>query len=346
MSLLMDALKQARPPLALDTRQREPQAAASLEPQAGALDHQARDCQALQFRARTSRPGRPLLWMLPFGGLGLLILGSHFWWQLQALENPPPPLVAPRLPAPAALTAPPPRPAERDEQVIPQAMNSHRQVPAQVEEAPPQETASTALIELRIQRQAPPLDLGLQQAHGALERGALTQARQDFTQVLQRDPHNLDARLGLAAIALHEDRSEEALQHYQAALVTHPRDPRALAGFLDLNGEQDPEGTESRLRTLLGEQPDAPALHFALGNLLAAQQRWSEAQTAYFQACSLDGSNPDYRFNLAVSLEQLRQPGPAAAYYRQALEAARRRPATFSPELARERLHMLEEGSP
>lgn len=365
MSLLMDALKRAPPQApesqARDTLQLEPlepaaarglpdlaqhldavnaDLAASLGAQAGTAENQERGRQAFQVRARAARPGRPLLWMLPLGGLGLLALGGYFWWQLQALENPPPP--------PAATSRPAPRPAERDEQAIPRAMNSHRL--AQAVEAPPLETAAPATnaapAELRIQRRAQLPDPGLQQAHAALERGALAQARQDFTQVLQRDPHNLDALLGLAAIALHEGSPGEAQQRYQAALTAHPRDPRALAGFLGLNDEQDPEGTESRLRTLLGEQPDAPALHFALGNLLAARQRWAEAQAAYFQACSLDGNNPDYRFNLAVSLEQLRQPGPAANYYRQALEAARLRPATFNADLARERLRLLGGGPP
>lgn len=373
MSLLMDALKRAPPqapePQAPDTLQLEPlepaaarglpdlaqhldavnaDLAASLGAPAGTAENQERGRQAFQVRARAARPGRPLLWMLPLGGLGLLALGGYFWWQLQALENPPPPPAATSRPAPAAPAAPPPRPAERDEQAIPRAMNSHRL--AQAVEAPPLETAAPATnttpAELRIQRRAQLLDPGLQQAHAALERGALAQARQDFTLVLQRDPHNLDALLGLAAIALHEGSPGEAQQRYQAALTAHPRDPRALAGFLGLNGERDPEGTESRLRTLLGEQPGVPALHFALGNLLAARQRWAEAQAAYFQACSLDGSNPDYRFNLAVSLEQLRQPGPAANYYRQALEAARLRPATFNADLARERLRLLEGGPP
>jgi len=132
-----------------------------------------------------------------------------------------------------------------------------------------------------------------------------------------------------------------ALQLYQAALTAHPKNARALAGYLGLSASRDPEGTESRLKTLLQEQADAPSLYFALGNLLAGQGRWHEAQAAYFQASSLDGSNPDYRFNLAVSLDQLRQGKPAADHYRQALEAAQHRPAAFDPTQVRTRLQIL-----
>ncbi|MDD3481559.1 tetratricopeptide repeat protein [Azovibrio restrictus] len=345
MSLLMDTLKRA-PQRNLQLEPLEPATTRSLPDLAQQLDAVNADLAAPQERSPdctgTARPGRPLFWMLALGGLGLLAPGAYFWRQLQTLENPPPPLATTSPLAPAAPATPPIRPEERDKQAIPRAMNNHRLALAQVAEAPLRKEAAPAPSELHIQRQAPPQNPGLQQAHAALERGALAQARQDFTRVLQQDPHNLDALLGLAAITLHEGSPGEAQQYYQAALVAHPRDPRAQAGLLGLNSEQDPEGTESRLRTLLGEQPDAPALHFALGNLLAARQRWAEAQAAYFQACSLDGSNPDYRFNLAVSLEQLRQSGPAADYYRQALEAAHRRPATFNPEQARERLRLLE----
>jgi uncharacterized protein HemY len=62
--------------------------------------------------------------------------------------------------------------------------------------------------------------------------------------------------------------------------------------------------------------PIRPSLNFALGNLYAQQGRWNDAQQAYFRAYAGDGDNPDYPlFNLAVSLEQLRQPKLALQYY-------------------------------
>ena len=54
--------------------------------------------------------------------------------------------------------------------------------------------------------------------------------------------------------------------------------------------------------------------------MYADQGNWPAAQTAYFQAHHLARANPDYAFNLAVSLEHLSQPKLALNFYQQALE--------------------------
>ena len=46
------------------------------------------------------------------------------------------------------------------------------------------------------------------------------------------------------------------------------------------------------------------------------------AQSAYFKALELDGTNPDYAYNLAISLEHIGQPSIALTYYRLAFELA------------------------
>lgn len=105
--------------------------------------------------------------------------------------------------------------------------------------------------------------------------------------------------------------------------------------------EADPQTAESRLKSLLSAQPESAALNFALGNLYARQNRWPEAQQVYFNAVAADGDNPDYLFNLAVSLDHLRQPRLAGQHYRMALEAAARRPAAFDPAGVEKRLGEL-----
>ena len=46
-----------------------------------------------------------------------------------------------------------------------------------------------------------------------------------------------------------------------------------------------------------------------------------EAQQAYFEAYRLESDNADYMYNLAVSLDQLKQPKLALDYYQKALVA-------------------------
>jgi len=92
---------------------------------------------------------------------------------------------------------------------------------------------------------------------------------------------------------------------------------------------------------LLASDPDSSVLYFTLGNQYAQQSRWSEAQQAYFKAFAADSENPDYAFNLAVSLDQLRQSKLALEYYERALALAAKRAASFAPEMARARMQQL-----
>ena len=103
----------------------------------------------------------------------------------------------------------------------------------------------------------------------------------------------------------------------------------------------DPLRGESQIKLLLREEPEAPHLHFTLGNMYAEQDRWGEAQSAYFDAFRLDADNPDYAYNLAVSLDQLGKGGAAADYYRRALELAAQNGAAFNQPSVRDRLLKL-----
>ncbi len=200
---------------------------------------------------------------------------------------------------------------------------------------------------IRLARTPPEADSALLRGHAGLQRGDLDQARADYEHSLRRDPNNTDALLALAAIAHRQGRSNDAEQLQQRALVANPNDPAAQAAVLGgTPAAADPNTTESRLKGLLGTQPESAPLNFALGNLYARQRRWPEAQQAYFNAVAADGDNPDYLFNLAVSLDQVRQPRLAGQHYRLALEAAEKRPAAFDRDHVRKRLGELQATTP
>jgi len=200
-------------------------------------------------------------------------------------------------------------------------------------------------LEVRLDTAPAVPEVALQQATAALTRNDLPDATRHFSALLEREPHHLGARLGLAEVAFKEGNFSEARSHYQAALASFPQDARAEAGMLALMAETSevaPDVLESRLRHILLEQPKIAAPYFVLGNLLAGQGRWQEAEAAYFAAYQLDANNPDYCFNLAVSLDALRQGKLAAGYYRAALHAAEALPTAFDPAIARQRLNFLE----
>ena len=241
---------------------------------------------------------------------------------------PPPPVAAP-------VAAPPPRP--------------HRATTSKPSGAtPPPSHPAPSGTPIHFDRNPPeaaPFAAVLSTAHEAYGAGDLPLAEARYREALASAPDDPDALDGLGAIALQAGQHERARQFFRRALLAHPLDPTALAGLARTEGH-DPMQAESRLKDSLVSQPDASATHLALGDTLAAQQRWAEAQQAYFQAHSLAPDHPDIAYNLAVALDHLGQRRPAASFYRQALLLAERHPARFSRPQCETRLHTLQAQDP
>ena len=162
-----------------------------------------------------------------------------------------------------------------------------------------------------------PIDPLLNSAYAAYRGGKFEQAQQLYRDVLKLDQRNIDAILGLAVIAQRRGADNMAANYYAQALALDPRNAVANAGMSALTTD---DNRESSLKSLLIEQQDSSALHFALGNLYAEQGHWGEAQQAYFNAFRLEPSNAQFAFNLATSLDHLGQGKLAAQYYGQALQ--------------------------
>lgn len=204
--------------------------------------------------------------------------------------------------------------------------------------APPAASAER----LSISREPAPLAA----AWGALQRGDVEQAEQLYRRVLDGEPGQVDAELGLAVIAHARADDEIARRGYRRVLESVPDHPRAWAGLAELVGDGELGQIESRLRQLLADRASAP-LHFALGNVLARQQRWDDAQLEYFAAASLDSRSADYAFNVAVALERIGKAGAALPWYRRAVAlASAGRAARFDPDVIRDRISTLETVQP
>lgn len=199
---------------------------------------------------------------------------------------------------------------------------------------------------LRISRDRAPIGIepGVAAGYAALAEGNVEAARDHYARALAADATNRDALLGMATIALRGGSTNAAQGLYQRVLEIYPRDPYASAQLSALRSGSDAAGAESRVKSLLANESDrasAAPLHFALGNQMAAQGRWPEAQQAYFNAFAAEPDNPDYCFNLAVSLDQIRQPKLAFEHYARALELAQKRRPGFDVARAKARLDQL-----
>jgi len=177
------------------------------------------------------------------------------------------------------------------------------------------------------------VDPTLLSAYQAFVRGDDAAAQQQYRQVLQRDVRNIDALLGMAAIAQRQNRETDAGGWYQKVLEIEPRNSIAQSAIINPQGNADKVGTESRIKSMLAQQPESANLHAALGNLYAEQNQWPSAQEAYFNASRFSANNADYAFNLAISLDQMGKSNLALKQYQRALELLNKSGAS-SPDRA------------
>lgn len=273
-------------------------------------------------------------------------IGGWFWWEMQPKSGlGPAPVTARTAPPPAPIAAAPIAPPPMAATPAPAALEPTAENP--VAASPPQTSAEKPIVArpapaavapppaaepeslIRITTSRLKMHPQVASAYQAFQAGDLAAAQRDYQQVLRSEPKNINALHGLAAISLRQAQYDAAENFYLHILEADPKDHAAQAGLIGLKGQVDPVQSESRLKNLLASQPESPFLNFALGNVYAQQGRWNDAQQAYFRAYTSDSENPDYQFNLAVSLDQLRQPRLALQYYQGALAAATQRPAAF-----------------
>ena len=332
------------------------------------------------FEAKFREPNPRMPFYITVGVLGLFAIGTvvYFWYQLRAPSplvnlNPPRPsempvAAAPTAPLPAAASVPPAAPRETAIPGLPPAPGriATAQAPSSpaAPAAPLPRRATAALgdkasppeqprLAPRIllpnhspavtpARAMPQVDPNVQAGYTAYIAGDLAKATQAYQETLRDDPGNRDALLGLGAIDVRTGRYEAAEAVYLKILAGDPHDADAQAALLALRaGSSDPLATESRVKSLLAADPGAHALNFTLGNQLAQQNRWADAQHEYLKAYAAEPENADFAYNVAVAYDHLHRAREALQYYQRALALARSGNATFDLAAAQARIAEL-----
>ena len=210
----------------------------------------------------------------------------------------------------------------------------------QVETSTKQAESSTSTLEIISTSQVAQKDLWLREAYAAYKSGNDSLAMTRYNQVLEVDPGNRNALLARAAINVQNDNSQAAIKDYQTLLLHNPKDSLAMTSLLTV-ANYSPQAAETQLKLMIRDEPDSPYLNFALANAYGAQNRWQEAQGYYFKALENNPGDPNYAYNLAVSLEHIAQPLAAVSYYRRALDNIDNGLATFSREVVSQRMETL-----
>lgn len=346
-------------------------------PPRGGTDTQAaqRATARRVFDAKVREPNPRLPFYITVGALGAFAVGTAIYFYIQL--RPPAPLYNPnpRPPSGELQVAAPPRPAATasasptastsaipglppvqrapgGEAAAPAPQPPRAAAPAQSVEPKPRPRpaprqalaapAPRAAAPVATRRPPPRVHPRVASGYAAYQAGDMARARSEYELALGAEPGNRDALLGLAAVETRAARFASADEIYRRLLAADPRDAHAHAGLLALRARQvDPVAAESRLKGLIAAGAGESVLYFTLGNQYAQQRRWPEAHQAYARAAAIDPENPDFAYNLAVSLEHLRQPQAALQQYRRALALGLQRTANFDPAAAEARVQQL-----
>lgn len=176
-------------------------------------------------------------------------------------------------------------------------------------------------VSVSISRNKPEVGVNptLMRAYEAYNAGNDNDAQGLYKQVLRQDIRNVDALLGLAAIASRQGREADAVGWYRKVLEVEPHNVIAQSTMLEAREASNGSSGESSLKAMLEKSPETPESYTKLGHYYADQNQWAAAQQAYFEAYRLRPS-ADNAFNLAVGLDQMGKSKLALPYYQQALE--------------------------
>lgn len=230
--------------------------------------------------------------------------------------------------------------SQADKKVLPSTFKTaEKSVPeqAEIEQAKPQRKAArkpsvsraamlgtskpiiasnSASIKIAKSKRSRGIQPAILDAYDAYNAGRDEDAKALYKKVLKQDVHNVDALLGMGAIAEKQGRISDAMGWYQKVLAVEPRNPVALSAYYD--GKLEAGNKEQKLKTLIAQQPQNANAYVDLAHYYADQQQWALAQQSYFDAYRLNAS-AENALNLAISLDQMGKTQLALDYYKKAL---------------------------
>ncbi|KDB53748.1 hypothetical protein X805_06490 [Sphaerotilus natans subsp. natans DSM 6575] len=140
--------------------------------------------------------------------------------------------------------------------------------------------------------QPSPRDLAMKAAYAALDAGELDAAARQFEALLRQRPREVDALGGLGLTRLRQERFDEAVELLGRATTqpagsrwkTMERTARHWQALGEANAARQAGDTDRALRlarAAVESDPKEPEAQILLGDLLAAQGRLPQAETAY-----------------------------------------------------------------
>ncbi len=168
-------------------------------------------------------------------------------------------------------------------------------------------------------------------ALAAFNLGHEEEARRDFEQLLQQDPGDIEALIGMGRVLERQGQRPQALALYRRALASGPEQPALrlrAARLMRLDGNLDE--ADAQLRRALALDPSLAAAAFERGLVRLARGTPEEAESFFRQAARIDAGLRGVHHNLALLREQAGDPQGARREYEEEL---RHHPDSYASHL-------------
>lgn len=181
-------------------------------------------------------------------------------------------------------------------------------------------------------------------AYQAWQLGQVAQAEQLYRQVLEKQPQQRDALLGMLAVSQSNGSDQSIVLGYALQLRRlYPKDQEVLfATGRILEDAPNDQVSETELKLAQRSSENVAEASYRLGLFYVEQQRWAEAQSAFFEAVRKKPYQVDYRLNLAISYDQLGKHRLALEHYQVALSQANSGLTKIDQTMIHERVSYLQ----
>src|SRR5947207_5673462 len=162
-------------------------------------------------------------------------------------------------------------------------------------------------------------------AERALRAGDFERAEQMYRDILAKDDHDLEARLGLSRTLLKQRRTQEAFDHAARVIAVNPLSARAhaLLGAAVL-ASGDFRLSVEEFRTALTLNEDEAIAIAGLAMVDYYENRMASCLARMRRAVAIDGNEPDYIFSLGQAAARSERYREAADAYERFLQVAPR----------------------
>jgi Flp pilus assembly protein TadD len=158
-------------------------------------------------------------------------------------------------------------------------------------------------------------------ADRALKLGRYDAALEMYNTLYAKNPHDQRILMGRAVAQQNLGMNEQAIDTYEELLDLAPNNADAMVNMLGLLKQKDPAGAMARMRALEVKFPNHAGLAAQLGLAEGESGDYEDAMRDLGKAASIEPTNPQHPFNMAVLADRKGETATAIKYYELALQA-------------------------